>query len=102
ELRQSYRRVAKRAAIKVRRYSHAHQFNRTRRALKFLRTRLSRVIRDIRRKIDANSALEERFGPPRGPGRCASMRRQGCHNRLSATGEQTVRRPLIRLRWNFV
>src|SRR5207244_11788 len=42
---------------------HAHQFNRAGRALKFLRTRLGRVIRDIRRKIDGNSALEERFGP---------------------------------------
>jgi IS5 family transposase len=31
-LRQSYRRVAKRAAIMVRRYTHAHQFKRARRA----------------------------------------------------------------------
>jgi transposase, IS5 family len=60
-LRQSYRRVAKRAAIMVGRYSHAHQFNRARRALKFLRTRLGRVIRDIRRKIEGNPVLEERF-----------------------------------------
>ena len=43
-------RVAKRAAIMVGRYTHAHQFKRARRALKFLRTRLGRVIRDIRRK----------------------------------------------------
>ena len=40
ELRQSYRRVAKRAAIMVGRYNHAHQFRRARRELKFLRTRL--------------------------------------------------------------
>jgi IS5 family transposase len=60
-LRQSYRRVAKRAAIMVGRYIHAHQFNRARRALKFLRTRLGRVIRDIRRKIDGNPILEDRF-----------------------------------------
>ena len=42
ELRQSYLRVAKRAAIMVGRYTHAHQFKRARRALKFLRTRLGR------------------------------------------------------------
>ena len=61
KLRQSYRRVAKRAAIMVGRYSHAHQFNRARRALKFLRIRLGRVIRDIRRKIDGSEGLKERF-----------------------------------------
>jgi IS5 family transposase len=63
ELRQSYIRVAKRAAIMVGRYTHAHQFKRARRALKFLRTRLGRIIRDIRRKIDGNPALQDRFGP---------------------------------------
>jgi transposase, IS5 family len=60
-LRQSYRRVAKRAAIMVGRYSHAHQFKRARRELKFLRTRLGRVIRDIRRKIAGKEVLQERF-----------------------------------------
>jgi len=63
ELRQSYLRVAKRAAIMVGRYSHAHQFKRARRMLKFLRTRLGRLIRDINRKIDGNAALEARFRP---------------------------------------
>ena len=48
----SYLRVAKRAAIMVGRYTHAHQFKRARRELKFLRTRLGRIIRDIRRKIE--------------------------------------------------
>src|SRR5829696_3308502 len=62
-LRQSYVRVAKRAAIMIGRYSHAHQFKRARRELRFLRARLGRVIRDIRRKIAGNAALEERFGP---------------------------------------
>jgi IS5 family transposase len=42
-------------------YTHAHQFKRARRALKFLRIRLGRVLRDIRRKIAGNAALEERF-----------------------------------------
>jgi IS5 family transposase len=63
KLRQSYLRLAKRAAIMVGRYTHAHQFKRARRQLKFLRTRLGRIIRDIRRKIDGNAALEARFGP---------------------------------------
>jgi IS5 family transposase len=60
-LRQSYLRVAKRAAIMVGRYTHAHQFKRARRELKFLRTRLGRIIRDVRRKIEGDTALEERF-----------------------------------------
>jgi IS5 family transposase len=60
-LRQSYARVAKRAAIMIGRYSHAHQFKRMRRELRFLRTRPGRVIRDIRRKIAGKPALEERF-----------------------------------------
>jgi IS5 family transposase len=61
KLRQSYRRVAKRAAIMVGRYIHAHQFKRARRTLKFLRIRLGRVIRDIRRKIAGDEKLKERF-----------------------------------------
>lgn len=61
-LRQSYLRVAKRATIMVGRYTHAHQFKRMRRELKFLRTRLGRLIRDIRRKIDGDLALTDRCG----------------------------------------
>src|ERR1700720_4445611 len=57
KLRQSYLRLAKRAAIMVGRYTHAHQFKRARRELKFLRTRLGRI-RDIRRKIEDDGALE--------------------------------------------
>jgi IS5 family transposase len=60
-LRQSYRRVAKRAAIMVGRYNHAHHFKRARRELKFLRTRLGRVIRDIRRKTAGDERLQKRF-----------------------------------------
>ena len=60
-LRQSYRRVAKRAVIMIGRYSHAHQFKRAGRQLKLLRTRLGRVIRDIRRKIAGNETLQARF-----------------------------------------
>jgi len=47
----------------VGRYTPAHQFKRARRELKFRRTRLGRIIRDIRRKIEGNTALENRFGP---------------------------------------
>lgn len=60
-LRQSYLRVGKRAAIMAGRYAHAHQFKRARRMLKFLRTRLGRLIRDIERKIAGNEALKARF-----------------------------------------
>ena len=63
-LRQSYLRVAKRAAIMVGRYTHAHQFeSAARRELKFLRTRLGRIIRDVRRKIEGDAARQDRFGP---------------------------------------
>ena len=65
-LRQSYLRLAKRAAIMVGRYTHAHQFKRARRQLKFLRTRLGRIIRDIRRKLEGQPALEEAFALPLG------------------------------------
>jgi len=64
-LRQSYLRLAKRAAIMVFRYSHAHQFKRANRQLRFLRTRLGRLIRDINRKIAGDPALIERFAPLR-------------------------------------
>jgi IS5 family transposase len=62
-LRQSYLRVGKRAAIMVGRYIHAHQFKRARRMLRFLRTRLGRLIRDIGRKIDGDQVLEALFIP---------------------------------------
>jgi IS5 family transposase len=46
----------------VGRYTHAHQFKRAWRELKFLLTRLGCIIRDIRRKIEGDPALEYRFG----------------------------------------
>lgn len=60
-LRQSYARVAKLASIKAGRYIHAKQFKRARREIKFLRTRLGRVIRDIRRQLDERPWLEDKF-----------------------------------------
>jgi transposase, IS5 family len=61
QLRQSYARVAKRACIMAGRYIHAKQFNRAKRAVKFLRVRLGRVLRDIRRQLDERPWLEDRF-----------------------------------------
>jgi len=50
-LRQSYVRVAKIAAIRASRYAHAKQFRRMQRQLRFLRTRLGRVLRDFGRVV---------------------------------------------------
>lgn len=63
-LRQSYLRIAKRAAMMAGRYAHAKQFNRQRRQLRILRTRLGRLIRDIRRKIAGHAELEAAFTWP--------------------------------------
>jgi IS5 family transposase len=60
-LRQSYVRVAKRAAMMAGRYAHAKQFKRANRSLRKLRTYLGRVIRDIGRKIDGNELLQTAF-----------------------------------------
>ena len=49
-LRQSYLRIAKRAAMMASRYAHAKQFKRHNRQLRLLRSRLGRIIRDIRRR----------------------------------------------------
>jgi transposase, IS5 family len=63
-LRQSYLRIAKRAAMMAGRYAHAKQFNRHRRELRILRIRLGRIIRDIRRKIAGDEQLEAAFSWP--------------------------------------
>lgn len=73
-VRQSYVRVAKRAALMAGRYAHAKQFKRCNRELKFLRTRLGRLIRDIGRKIDGDDGLEEAFAVPLG--KAMQIRRQ--------------------------
>ena len=46
------------------RYAHAKQFNRHRRQLRILRTRLGRLIRDIRRKITSRQDIEAAFEAP--------------------------------------
>lgn len=60
-LRQSYVRIAKRAAMMAGRYAHAKQFKRHHRELRTLRSRLGRLVRDIRRKIAAQEELEAVF-----------------------------------------
>src|SRR6478735_3385727 len=60
-LRQSYLRIAKRAALMASRYAHAKQFKRHHRQLRLLRSRLGRIIRDIRRKIAGQPQLETMF-----------------------------------------
>ena len=73
-LRQSYLRVAKTAAMMAGRYAHAKQFRRHQRQLRMLRSRLGRIIRDIRRKIDGQPILEEAFALPLG--RASQIRSQ--------------------------
>ena len=73
-LRQSYLRIAKRAAMMAGRYAHAKQFKRHHRQLRLLRTRLGRIIRDIRRKIAGNAELAALFEEPLG--RASQIRSQ--------------------------
>jgi IS5 family transposase len=73
-LRQSYLRIARRAAMMAGRYAHAKQFKRHRRQLRSLRTWLGRLIRDIRRKIVGQPQLEATF--ERSLSRAAQIRSQ--------------------------
>jgi IS5 family transposase len=63
-LRQSYLRIARRAAMMAGRYAHAKHFNCHRRELRFLRSRLGRMIRDVGRKIEGRPDLEAAFALP--------------------------------------
>jgi IS5 family transposase len=63
-LRQSYLRIAQHAAMMAGRYAHAKQFKRHRRQLRLLHSRLSRMIRDIRRKIAGQADIEAAFKAP--------------------------------------
>lgn len=60
-LRQTYERVAKTLEAQASRYFHARQFKRGQKAVKKIRCRLGRVIRDIERQIEGNSELVELF-----------------------------------------
>lgn len=52
-LRQNYNRLAPRLAMQAGRYAHARQFKRMRKALKKLKGYTGRVLRDLRRQLDA-------------------------------------------------
>jgi IS5 family transposase len=87
-LRQTYVRVAKRAAIRASRYAHAKQFRRMRRELRYLRVRLGRLIRDVRRKAPRpDAALAELLVL------CERLHRQRPHdkNKLYSLHEPEVR-----------
>jgi transposase, IS5 family len=64
ELRQSYVRVGKLALIKHQRYAHAKQFKRANKALRTLKTYLSRTMRDICRRIGGDARLDALFKWP--------------------------------------
>lgn len=57
-LRQSYSRVSKTAAIMAGRYAHAKQHKRKNKQIKFLKVRLGRLLRDIKRKSPAPYASQ--------------------------------------------
>ncbi|MFK4532230.1 hypothetical protein ABIA00_000413 [Bradyrhizobium ottawaense] len=78
-LRQSYARVVKSAAMMAGRYAHAKQFNRHQRQLRILRSRLGRIIRDIRRKIEGRRRWRRRS-----PSRLAGPRRSARSSSASA------------------
>jgi IS5 family transposase len=61
ELRQSYRRLGKKALVMQGRYSHARQMKRAMRETKRLKMYLGRITREVRRKTGENAppALEE-------------------------------------------
>ena len=63
ELRQSYLRVAKRAAIMVGALYACPPVQARSAATQIPGTRLGRIIRDVRRKIEADAARQDRFGP---------------------------------------
>jgi len=52
ELRQNYSREAPRLAAQVGRYAHARQYRRMKKALRTLRSRVGRVMRDVDRQVE--------------------------------------------------
>ena len=86
-LRQSYCRIARTAAMMAGRYAHAKQFKRHQRQLRLLRSRLGRIIRDIR-KIEGQPALEDAF-----VSRLAGPRRSARNSSASAAGSFILSTP---------
>ncbi|MFS2083101.1 IS5/IS1182 family transposase, partial [Telluria sp. Tellsp99] len=52
KLRQNYNREAPRLAGQIGRYAHAKQYKRMKKALRTLRSRVGRVMRDVERQLD--------------------------------------------------
>jgi len=78
-LRQSYLHISKCAAMMASRYAHAKQFKRHHR---LLRSRLGRIIRDIRRKITGRPELKAVFEVPIARAaqiRSQQQRQRGCY-----------------------
>jgi transposase, IS5 family len=61
DLRQSYKRLGKRALIAHQRYAHAKQFRRANKALRAIKTYLGRVMRDIQRRIGDDDEKQTAF-----------------------------------------
>ncbi|SAK40825.1 hypothetical protein AWB82_00245 [Caballeronia glebae] len=55
KLRQNYNREAPRLALQIGRYAHVKQYKRMRKALRKLRSRVGRVMRDVERQVDRAS-----------------------------------------------
>ena len=53
KLRQNYNRIASRLSCQIGRYAHAKQYKRMHRALRTLRSRVGRVMRDVERQIES-------------------------------------------------
>ncbi|HDR8957859.1 IS5 family transposase [Burkholderia vietnamiensis] len=67
KLRQNYNREAPRLACQIGRYAHAKQYKRMRKALRTLRSRVGRVMRDVERQLggvaqQGRAALEDLIG----------------------------------------
>lgn len=61
KLRQTYLRVCKKALQGVQRYRHAKQYQRAQRLTRFIRHRLFRVFRDIKRHLERHTGLRDTF-----------------------------------------
>ena len=67
KLRQNYNREAPRLGLQIGRYAHAKQYGRMRKALRTLRSRVGRVMRDVERQVaqvadPSRTALMELIG----------------------------------------
>jgi IS5 family transposase len=67
KLRQNYNRETPQLASQISRYAHAKQYKRMKKALRTLRSRVGRVMRDVERRLDSasansQSALQELIG----------------------------------------